>query len=115
VLSVSYDFGWQTYYVLSADELAQGDAGGLPGSFRQFEGNPYNPDSSKMVRWGEQTFEEMMIGYLDMDVPVGEPVLHGPDFQPRTEKATMATFQALRRIVGSDQVKATGSLRGGPR
>ena len=30
-----------------------------------------------MVRWGEQTFEEMMIGYLDMDVPVGEPVLHG--------------------------------------
>ena len=41
-----------------------------------------------MVRWGEQTFEEMMIGYLDMDVPVGEPVLHGPDFQPTTEKAT---------------------------
>ncbi len=67
-----------------------------------------------MVRWGEQTFEEMMIGYLDMDVPVGEPPLQGPDFLPTAEKATMATFQALRRLVGGDKVRATGTLRGAP-
>jgi hypothetical protein len=117
VLSVpGYDFGWQTYYVLSEPmNLPKGTRVDCLAHFDNSEGNPYNPDSSKMVRWGEQTFEEMMIGYLDMDVPVGEPVLQGPDFQPRTEKATMATFQALRRIVGGDQVKATGSLRGGPR
>ena len=42
--------------------------------FDNSENNPYNPDPSKMVRWGEQTFEEMMIGYLDMDVAVGEPI-----------------------------------------
>ena len=27
--------------------------------------NPFNPDPSKTVRFGEQTFEEMMIGYFD--------------------------------------------------
>ena len=35
-----------------------------------------------MVRWGEQTFEEMMIGYLDMDVPVGSPIIRSNDFRP---------------------------------
>ncbi len=45
--------------------------------FDNSESNPYNPDPNKMVRWGEQTFEEMMIGYLDMDVPVGEPIPNG--------------------------------------
>jgi peroxiredoxin len=118
VLSVpGYDFGWQTYYVLSEPmNLPKGTRIDCLAHFDNSEGNPYNPDASKMVRWGEQTFEEMMIGYLDMDVPVGEPILQGPDFQPRTEKATMATFQALRKIVGADKVKATGTLRGaGPR
>ena len=68
--------------------------------FDNSESNPYNPDPNKMVRWGEQTFEEMMIGYLDMDVPVGKPVLQGPDFVPTAEKASFLTFQALRRFVG---------------
>jgi hypothetical protein len=27
--------------------------------------NPANPDPSKEVRWGDQTFQEMMIGYID--------------------------------------------------
>ena len=27
--------------------------------------NPNNPDATKTVRWGEQTEDEMMIGYLE--------------------------------------------------
>ncbi|MCC7139758.1 MAG: hypothetical protein IT460_15150, partial [Planctomycetes bacterium] len=27
--------------------------------------NPYNPDPTATVRWGDQTWDEMMIGYLD--------------------------------------------------
>jgi len=27
--------------------------------------NPANPNPKETVRWGEQTFEEMMIGYLE--------------------------------------------------
>jgi hypothetical protein len=33
--------------------------------------NPANPDPTVTVRWGEQTWEEMMIGYVDVDVPIG--------------------------------------------
>ena len=84
VLSVpGYDFGWQTYYVLAEPmNLPKGTRVDCLAHFDNSEGNPYNPDPNKMVRWGEQTFEEMMIGYLDMDVPVGEPPLQGPDFCP---------------------------------
>jgi peroxiredoxin len=116
LLSVpAYDFGWQTYYVLSDPmELPKGTRIDCLAHFDNSENNPYNPDPNKMVRWGEQTFEEMMIGYLDMDVPIGQPVLHGPDFQPRTERATMATFQALRKMVGGDQGKGQKPVRRGP-
>jgi hypothetical protein len=27
--------------------------------------NKYNPDPSRLVRWGPQTWEEMMIGWFD--------------------------------------------------
>ena len=33
--------------------------------------NLNNPDPTKTVRWGEQTWDEMMIGYFDYVVPVG--------------------------------------------
>jgi peroxiredoxin len=100
----AYDFGWQTYYVLAEPmELPKGTKVDCLAHFDNSENNPYNPDASKMVRWGEQTFEEMMIGYLDMDVPVGQPIINGPDFQPTAERATMATFQALRKMVGGQK------------
>jgi hypothetical protein len=28
-------------------------------------GNPNNPDPTKPVRWGDQTWEEMMIGFFN--------------------------------------------------
>ena len=31
--------------------------------------NPANPDPTQNVMWGEQTWEEMMIGYIDVDFP----------------------------------------------
>jgi len=33
--------------------------------------NPFNPDSSKEVRWGNQTWEEMLIGFVDLSLPAG--------------------------------------------
>jgi peroxiredoxin len=98
----AYDFGWQTYYVLADPmELPKGTTVDCLAHFDNSDNNPYNPDPSKMVRWGEQTFEEMMIGYLDMDVPVGQPIPSGTDFTPSTERAAMNTFQALRKMVGA--------------
>jgi len=97
----AYDFGWQTYYVLSEPmNLPKGTRVDCLAHFDNSESNPYNPDPSKLVRWGEQTFEEMMIGYLDMDVPVGTPVLNGTDFLPTFEKGAMVAVQAVRRLLG---------------
>ena len=42
-------------------------------TFDNSKSNLNNPDPSKTVRWGDQTWEEMMIGYYHYAVPVGEP------------------------------------------
>ena len=42
--------------------------------------NPYNPDPTKLVKWGEQTWEEMMIGYVDVDdAAAGPPAADRPE------------------------------------
>jgi hypothetical protein len=33
--------------------------------------NPHNPDPSAAVYCGEQTYDEMMVGFFDVAVPVG--------------------------------------------
>ena len=33
--------------------------------------NPHNPDPEKTVTWGDQTSDEMMVGFFDVAVPVG--------------------------------------------
>jgi len=102
VLSVpAYDFGWQTYYVLSEPMLLpKGTRIDCLAHFDNSESNPYNPDPKKLVRWGEQTFEEMMIGYVDLDVPVGSPPIDGSELRPATVRASQNAIQALRRLTG---------------
>jgi hypothetical protein len=33
--------------------------------------NLHNPDPDAAVRWGEQTYDEMMVGFFDVAVPPG--------------------------------------------
>ena len=74
LLSVpAYDFGWQSVYVLAEPlALPQGTRIDCVAHFDNSTGNPNNPDPTKEVRWGEQSFQEMMMGYLDYadDAPV---------------------------------------------
>jgi peroxiredoxin len=100
VLSVpAFDFAWQTYYVLKDPiELPKGSVIDCLAHFDNSDANPYNPDHTKMVRWGEQTFEEMMIGYLDMDVPVGSEIIRGNDFRPTSDKVIMKGMQSLQKV-----------------
>ncbi len=75
LLSVpAYDFGWQSYYTLAEPlPLPKGSTIHCLAHFDNSSKNPYNPDPSKSVRWGEQTWEEMMIGYVDyVDDPAPE-------------------------------------------
>jgi len=60
-----YDFSWQTYYVLK-DPVAvpKGTRIECVAHFDNSTNNKYNPDPTKAVKWGDQTWEEMMIGWM---------------------------------------------------
>ena len=67
----AYDFNWQTGYRLSEPlALPQGTKIFCEASFDNSAANLNNPDPTQWVRWGDQTYDEMMIGYFDIIVPL---------------------------------------------
>ena len=60
-----YDFNWQhTYIPKQPIPLPKGTRLDCVAHFDNSEKNKFNPDPSKEVRWGDQTWEEMMIGWF---------------------------------------------------
>jgi hypothetical protein len=68
LLSVpDYDFAWQSVYRLARPRpMPKGTRIDCLAHFDNSADNPSNPDPSRKVAWGDQTFEEMMIGYIDV-------------------------------------------------
>jgi hypothetical protein len=49
----------------------------------------------------------MMIGYVEVDVPVGMPQpLDKPELRPAAVRASQNALQAIRRMTGGDAAKA---------
>jgi hypothetical protein len=72
LLNVNYHFHWQLSYKLAEPRLLK--AGTKLQAIAWFDNsgdNPHNPDPTKMVRWGDQTSDEMMVGFFDVAVPAG--------------------------------------------
>lgn len=66
----AYDFNWQTAYRLSEPiSLPAGSKIFCEAEFDNSVKNLNNPDPTATVRWGDQTNDEMMIGYFDIVVP----------------------------------------------
>ncbi len=62
-----YDFDWQFYYYLKDPmALPAGTAIECLAHFDNSPNNPDNPDPSAEVRWGDQSWEEMMIGFFEI-------------------------------------------------
>ena len=38
--------------------------------------NPHNPDPTQTVTWGDQTYDEMMVGFFDVAVPANMDKAH---------------------------------------
>ncbi len=72
VISVpKYDFNWQTTYNFEKPlEVPAGAKMHVIAHFDNSDKNPYNPDPEKTVHWGDQTWEEMMIGFFHYARPV---------------------------------------------
>lgn len=61
-----YDFNWQSNYRLAEPlRLPAGTRIECTAHFDNSADNPNNPDPTKPVRWGDQTWQEMMIGFVD--------------------------------------------------
>ena len=67
-----YDFNWQTAYRLPEPrKIPQGAKLKAFATFDNSTNNLANPDPSKKVTWGEQSWDEMLLGYFDIAVPRG--------------------------------------------
>lgn len=61
-----YDFHWQTIYKFDPPlDLAAGSTIEVIGGFDNSDLNEHNPDPLEWVYWGEQSWEEMFIGYME--------------------------------------------------
>ena len=64
-----FDFGWQTDYWLAEPlALPKGTKLHVSAHFDNSSQNRNNPDPTATVRWGDQTWEEMMIGFFTYTV-----------------------------------------------
>ena len=66
----AYDFNWQTRYRLAEPRrLPIGSVIYCRAVYDNSEANLANPDPTKTVRWGQQSWDEMMLGFFDVVLP----------------------------------------------
>ncbi len=64
-----YDFNWQiTYFTQQPITVPKGSRIDCVAHHDNSIGNKFNPDPGITVRWGDQTWEEMMIGWIDYTI-----------------------------------------------
>ncbi len=67
----NYDFNWQLTYDLATPKLLPaGTIIECTAHYDNSANNRFNPDPTKEVHFGEQTWEEMMFGFFDVAVPI---------------------------------------------
>ena len=71
----AYDFAWQSIYRLATPmTLPRGSRLECVAHFDNSSDNPANPDPTRTVRWGDQTWDEMMIGFVDFSEAIAPSV-----------------------------------------
>jgi mono/diheme cytochrome c family protein len=77
ILSVpKYDFNWQTYYIFTKPlAVPKGSRIEAVAHYDNSTNNKWNPDPTKEVHWGEQTWQEMQ--YTGITYTVDEPLMTG--------------------------------------
>ncbi|MBB73910.1 MAG: hypothetical protein CMJ75_05280 [Planctomycetaceae bacterium] len=96
LLDVSqYDFNWQhAYKFVKPLELTAGLEIECVAEYDNSRQNLVNPDPTATVRWGDQSWEEMMVAYLEVAIPRGSPQA---DRGAETARLQEAQQQARRR------------------
>lgn len=77
LLRVNYHFHWQMSYRLAEPLLLKaGTELQAIAWYDNSKANAHNPDADAEVHWGEQTYDEMMVGFFDVAVPAGVDKQH---------------------------------------
>jgi hypothetical protein len=78
LLAVKYNFSWQSMYRFKEPlPVPRGTQMIVTAHYDNSERNKWNPDPTKAVRWGDPTYDEMMVGYMDFVTKITErPVVN---------------------------------------
>jgi peroxiredoxin len=69
-----YDFNWQHSYEFTRPlPLANVESLEFVATFDNSADNPFNPDPTQFVTWGDQTWEEMAIAFFEVSEPRDAP------------------------------------------
>jgi hypothetical protein len=89
LLSVpNYDMNWQiSYEFANPVPVPQGTVLEVIAHFDNSPANPWNPDPSVQVLWGDDSRDEMMEGWFDFQVELAEPIVPDPQAPPHVTGA----------------------------
>lgn len=94
-----YDFNWQHVYVLQEPKpLAPGAKIRCIAHYDNSAANLANPNPDAEVRWGDQTWEEMFIGYLEVAIPVGADLRDQANEEVRRQDAQKVAAAFIARF-----------------
>lgn len=99
-----YDFNWQTQYRLAEPrEIPAGTKLFCSATFDNSDKNLANPDPSATVRWGDQSWDEMMLGYYDVMLPVNLPA---SDSAGKTDRDDFLNADFILRLADRNKDKS---------
>ena len=89
-----YEFDWQNLYVLDQPKpMPEGTILRCEGHFDNSANNPNNPDPKRLVTFGEQTRDEMLVGYLNFALRDQDLGLAGPAVRHLGDGKSEVTFR----------------------
>ncbi|HXF26074.1 MAG TPA: hypothetical protein VN610_02310, partial [Bryobacteraceae bacterium] len=85
-----YNWHWQNWYTLAKPiVLPKGTKIECTAHFDNSPSNPANPDPTRTVTWGEQSWDEMMVGFFNLAFDAKMPVEQL--FPDKNHKAAIAS------------------------
>jgi hypothetical protein len=118
-----YDFNWQNSYVFAEPmRLRAGMMLKCVATYDNSESNPANPDPTKTVRWGDQTWEEMLVAQFEavleeQDLRLGRPRVKpadGDEYDVEFTYRPQAPAEAVYLAGSFNEWKADGLKMEGP-
>jgi hypothetical protein len=106
-----YDFNWQLRYQFAEPrKVPKGSTLTFTAWYDNSTKNAANPDPKKTVHWGQQTFDEMMLGYIEYAT---EKAAKHPDLDEEDVKVPeggSAIPEAYKALLGKYDTDTNGKL-----